>query len=71
VYSVATGPFWTPLIPSTFSAEKVKNFGTNTPMGRPGQPEELAAAYVLLGSDDSSYMTGQTIHINGGQFLTS
>lgn len=71
VNSVAPGPIWTPLIPSTFSAEKVKNFGTNTPMGRPGQPEELAAAYVLLGSDDSSYMTGQTIHINGGQFLTS
>ncbi|MBF0708148.1 SDR family oxidoreductase [Alkalihalobacillus hwajinpoensis] len=71
VNSVAPGPIWTPLIPSTFSAEKVKNFGTNTPMGRPGQPEELAAAYVLLGSDGSSYMTGQTIHINGGQFLTS
>jgi NAD(P)-dependent dehydrogenase (short-subunit alcohol dehydrogenase family) len=71
VNSVAPGPIWTPLIPSTFSAEKVKNFGTNTPMGRPGQPEELAAAYVLLGSDDSSYMTGQTIHINGGQFVTS
>ncbi|MYL64731.1 SDR family oxidoreductase [Bacillus hwajinpoensis] len=71
VNSVAPGPIWTPLIPSTFSAEKVKNFGTNTPMGRPGQPEELAAAYVLLGSDDSSYMTGQTIHINGGQYVTS
>jgi NAD(P)-dependent dehydrogenase (short-subunit alcohol dehydrogenase family) len=71
VNSVAPGPIWTPLIPSTFSAEKVKNFGTNTPMKRPGQPEELAAAYVLLGSDDSSYMTGQTIHINGGQFVTS
>ncbi|MGG1687905.1 SDR family oxidoreductase [Pseudalkalibacillus sp. NRS-1564] len=71
VNSVAPGPIWTPLIPSTFSAEKVKNFGTNTPMGRPGQPEELAVAYVLLGSDGSSYMTGQTIHINGGQFLTS
>lgn len=71
VNSVAPGPIWTPLIPSTFSAEKVKNFGTNTPMGRPGQPEELAAAYVLLGSDGSSYMTGQTIHINGGQYLTS
>ncbi|QHA91526.1 SDR family oxidoreductase [Bacillus sp. N1-1] len=71
VNSVAPGPIWTPLIPSTFSADKVKNFGTNTPMGRPGQPEELAAAYVLLGSDDSSYMTGQTIHINGGQFVTS
>lgn len=71
VNSVAPGPIWTPLIPSTFSAEKVKNFGTNTPMGRPGQPEELASAYVLLGSDGSSYMTGQTIHINGGQFITT
>ncbi|MCA0987768.1 SDR family oxidoreductase [Guptibacillus algicola] len=71
VNSVAPGPIWTPLIPSTFSSDKVKDFGTNTPMGRPGQPEELAAAYVLLGSDDSSYMTGQTIHINGGQFMSS
>lgn len=71
VNSVAPGPIWTPLIPSTFSADKVKNFGTNTPMARPGQPVELAAAYVLLGSDDSSYMTGQTIHINGGQFLST
>lgn len=71
VNSVAPGPIWTPLIPSTFSAEKVKNFGTNTPMGRPGQPVELASAYVLLGSDGSSYMTGQTIHINGGQFMSS
>lgn len=71
VNSVAPGPIWTPLIPSTFSADKVKNFGTNTPMGRPGQPEELAPSFVLLGSDDSSYMTGQTIHINGGQFLST
>ncbi|WP_377889659.1 SDR family oxidoreductase [Alkalihalobacillus sp. R86527] len=71
VNSVAPGPIWTPLIPSTFSSDKVKDFGTNTPMGRPGQPEELASAYVLLGSDDSSYMTGQTIHINGGQFMSS
>lgn len=71
VNSVAPGPIWTPLIPSTFSADKVKEFGTKTPMGRPGQPEELASAYVLLGSDDSSYMTGQTIHINGGQYVTT
>jgi NAD(P)-dependent dehydrogenase (short-subunit alcohol dehydrogenase family) len=71
VNGVAPGPIWTPLIPSTFSKQKVESFGTNTPMGRPGQPEELAASYVLLASDDSSYMTGQMIHINGGQFVTT
>lgn len=71
VNGVAPGPIWTPLIPSTFSAEKVKHFGTNTPMSRPGQPAELAPSYVLLASDDSSYMTGQMLHINGGQFVTN
>ncbi|WP_066388646.1 SDR family oxidoreductase [Neobacillus mesonae] len=71
VNGVAPGPIWTPLIPSTFDEEKVEKFGTNTPMGRPGQPAELAPAYVLLASDDSSYMTGQIIHINGGQFITT
>lgn len=71
VNGVAPGPIWTPLIPSTFSEQKVESFGTTTPMGRPGQPEELAASYVLLASDDSSYMTGQMIHINGGQFVTN
>jgi NAD(P)-dependent dehydrogenase (short-subunit alcohol dehydrogenase family) len=71
VNGVAPGPIWTPLIPSTFSKQKVESFGTNTPMGRPGQPEELAASYVLLASNDSSYMTGQMIHINGGQFVTN
>ena len=71
VNSVAPGPIWTPLIPSTFDASKVEEFGTDTPLGRPGQPAELAPAYVLLASDDSSYMTGQTIHINGGKYVTS
>ncbi|MDQ0300013.1 NAD(P)-dependent dehydrogenase (short-subunit alcohol dehydrogenase family) [Salibacterium salarium] len=68
---VAPGPVWTPLIPSTFPANQVANFGTNTPMGRPGQPSEHASAYVFLASDESSYMTGQSIHINGGDFISS
>ncbi|CAH1206764.1 General stress protein 39 [Paenibacillus plantiphilus] len=66
VNAVAPGPIWTPLIPSTFPAERVAKFGTDTPLGRPGQPSELAPAYVYLASDDSSYVSGQTIHINGG-----
>ncbi|MBD9515846.1 MULTISPECIES: SDR family oxidoreductase [unclassified Pseudomonas] len=66
VNAVAPGPIWTPLIPSTFDAEEVATFGTNTPMGRPGQPEELAPAYVYLASSDSSYVSGQVLHVNGG-----
>ncbi|WP_223068593.1 SDR family oxidoreductase [Paenibacillus caui] len=66
VNAVAPGPIWTPLIPSTFDEQKVKQFGADTPMKRPGQPEELAPAFVFLGCDDSSYMSGQTLHINGG-----
>ncbi|MFK8399722.1 SDR family oxidoreductase [Pseudomonas sp. BGr12] len=66
VNAVAPGPIWTPLIPSTFDAEDVATFGTNTPMGRPGQPEELAPAYVYLASSDSSYVSGQVLHVNGG-----
>ncbi|WP_335870028.1 SDR family oxidoreductase [Bacillus sp. 2205SS5-2] len=66
VNGVAPGPIWTPLIPSTFSAEKVATFGSNTPMGRAGQPCELAPAYVYLASEDSSYVSGQVIHVNGG-----
>ncbi|MFC0189155.1 SDR family oxidoreductase [Fictibacillus aquaticus] len=66
VNGVAPGPIWTPLIPSTFTEEKVGKFGQNTPMKRPGQPEELAPAYVYLASEDSSYVSGQIIHINGG-----
>ncbi|KHE71874.1 SDR family oxidoreductase [Halobacillus sp. BBL2006] len=71
VNGIAPGPIWTPLIPSTFDEEKVEQFGTNTPMGRPGQPVEHVGSYVLLASDDSTYMTGQFIHINGGMFTSS
>jgi NAD(P)-dependent dehydrogenase (short-subunit alcohol dehydrogenase family) len=69
VNAVAPGPIWTPLIPSTFTEEQVKTFGAETPMGRPGQPEELAPAYVYLACNDSSYMSGQVLHINGGTVL--
>lgn len=69
VNAVAPGPIWTPLIPSSFDAEKVKSFGKDVPLGRAGQPDELAAAYVFLACDDSSYMTGQTLHINGGELV--
>lgn len=67
VNAVAPGPIWTPLIPSTFSPSKVQKFGENTPMKRVGQPDEVAPAYVFLASDDSSYITGQTIHVDGGE----
>jgi NAD(P)-dependent dehydrogenase (short-subunit alcohol dehydrogenase family) len=66
VNGVAPGPIWTPLIPSTFDADKVEKFGANVPMERPGQPEEVAPAYVYLASSDSSYVSGQVIHVNGG-----
>ena len=66
VNGVAPGPIWTPLIPSTFPAEKVESFGKEAPMGRAGQPEEIAPSYVFLASDDSSYMSGQILHPNGG-----
>ncbi|MFV2047003.1 MULTISPECIES: SDR family oxidoreductase [Metabacillus] len=69
VNGVAPGPIWTPLIPSTFPADQVATFGSNVPMKRPGQPEELAPAYVFLASDDSSYMSGQMIHVNGGKIV--
>ncbi|MBU5441146.1 SDR family oxidoreductase [Paenibacillus sp. MSJ-34] len=71
VNAVAPGPIWTPLIPSSFSAERVATFGTDTPMKRAGQPFELAPAYVYLASDDSRYVTGETMHVNGGDFITS
>ncbi|KGP93220.1 short-chain dehydrogenase [Pontibacillus chungwhensis BH030062] len=71
VNGVAPGPIWTPLIPATFPEEEVDQFGTNTLMGRPGQPVEHVGSYVLLASDDSSYMTGQFIHINGGLYTSS
>ena len=66
VNAVAPGPIWTPLIPSTFPAKEVATFGSDVPLGRPGQPEEIAPSYVFLASDDSSYMTGQVLHPNGG-----
>ena len=71
VNMVAPGPIWTPLIPSSFETEKVEEFGTDTPMNRPGQPSELAGAYVLLASDDGTYITGQCIHVNGGMIMHS
>lgn len=67
VNAVAPGPIWTPLIPSTMPADKVKDFGKNTPIGRAGQPAELAATYVLLASDASSYTTGALYEITGGR----
>ncbi|GAB3780477.1 SDR family oxidoreductase [Spirosoma horti] len=66
VNCVAPGPVWTPLIPSTMPPEKVKNFGQDVPLKRAGQPAELAPIYVLLASDDSSYMTGSTVQVTGG-----
>ncbi|ALC80658.1 MULTISPECIES: SDR family oxidoreductase [Bacillus] len=69
VNGVAPGPIWTPLIPSTFTEKEVAEFGSTTPMQRPGQPAEIAPAYVYLASDDSSYVTGQVIHINGGSIV--
>jgi len=71
VNAVAPGPVWTPLIPSSFSADRVKNFGVDTPMKRAAQPFELAPAYVFLASNDSGYITGQMIHVNGGRMVTS
>ena len=69
VNAVAPGPIWTPLIPSTFDEEKVASFGGDTPMERAGQPVEVAPAFVYLASDDSSYVTGQVIHVNGGEII--
>lgn len=64
---MAPGPIWTPLVPSTMPEEKVKNFGGNTPLGRPGQPAELAPIYVLLASDDASYISGGRFAVTGGR----
>ena len=69
VNAVAPGPIWTPLIPSSF--DEVAEFGKSTPMERAGQPSEVAPAYVFLASEDSSYITGQVIHINGGEYMGS
>jgi NAD(P)-dependent dehydrogenase (short-subunit alcohol dehydrogenase family) len=69
VNGVAPGPVWTPLIPASFEADHVATFGSDVPMGRPAQPEEIAPAYVFLASDDASYMTGQVLHPNGGEII--
>lgn len=71
VNAVAPGPIWTPLIPSTFDNEKVEKFGKNTPMKRPGQPCEVATAFVYLASEDASYVTGQVLHVDGGMSMQS
>jgi NAD(P)-dependent dehydrogenase (short-subunit alcohol dehydrogenase family) len=69
VNAVAPGPIWTPLIPSTFSPEHVAEFGANTPMERPGQPDEVAPCFVFLATEASSYMSGQVLHPNGGRIV--
>jgi len=71
VNGVAPGPIWTPLIPSTFSAEQVAQFGKSTTLGRAGQPDEVAPSYVFLASADASYMTGQVLHPNGGEVVNA
>ncbi|HEX6388529.1 MAG TPA: SDR family oxidoreductase [Solirubrobacteraceae bacterium] len=69
VNAVAPGPIWTPLIPATFDAEQVEKFGKDTPMGRVGQPEEVAGCFVFLASQEASYIAGQVLHPNGGQVV--
>jgi len=69
VNAVAPGPVWTPLIPASYSAEKTAQHGDNAPMGRPGQPDEIAPCYIFLASADASYMTGQVMHPNGGTIV--
>lgn len=71
VNGVAPGPIWTPLIPSTFPEEKVETFGSDVPMKRAGEPSEVAPSYVFLASSDSSYMTGQVLHPNGGEIINA
>lgn len=67
--AVAPGPIWTPLIPASFDPDKVAQFGANQPLGRAGQPNEVASCHLFLASDDSSYMTGQVLHPNGGEIV--
>ncbi|MDY8108646.1 SDR family oxidoreductase [Fulvimarina sp. 2208YS6-2-32] len=69
VNGVAPGPIWTPFIPATMTDEKIKSFGSSTPIGRAGQPAELAPAYVYLASDDSTYVTGEVIAVTGGRLM--
>ena len=69
VNAVAPGPIWTPLIPASFDRRRVATFGSDVPLGRAGEPAEVAPCYVLLASDDGSYMTGQVLHPNGGEIV--
>lgn len=69
VNAVAPGPIWTPLIPASFSEEHVESFGSNTPLVRAGHPSEVAPSFVFLAARDASYITGQTLHPNGGQIV--
>ncbi len=69
VNAVAPGPIWTPLIPASFDEQKVAQHGASAPMERPGQPNEVAPAYVFLASEEASYITGQVIHVNGGTIV--
>ena len=71
VNAVAPGPIWTPLIPATFPKDKVESFGSKVPLGRPGEPGEVAPSYVFLACKDSSYMTGQVLHPNGGEIVNA
>jgi NAD(P)-dependent dehydrogenase (short-subunit alcohol dehydrogenase family) len=71
VNGVAPGPVWTPLIPASFSKEHVDEFGTKVPLGRPGEPSEVAPSYVFLASSDASYITGQFLHPNGGEIINT
>ncbi|MBA3958713.1 MAG: glucose 1-dehydrogenase [Parachlamydiaceae bacterium] len=71
VNGVAPGPIWTPLIPSTFKGKKIETFGSDVPMKRAGEPAEVAPCYVFLASDDSSYITGQILHPNGGEIINT
>ena len=69
VNAVAPGPIWTPLIPASFDADSVAKFGKDTPLGRAGQPNEVAPCHLFLACEDSSYMTGQVLHPNGGEMV--
>lgn len=71
VNGVAPGPIWTPLIPASFPQDQVEEFGEDVPLGRPGEPKEVAPSYVFLASDDASYMTGQFLHPNGGEIVNT
>ena len=69
VNAVAPGPIWTSLIPASFDADKVEGFGSDQPLGRVGQPDDVAPSFIFLASDDASYMTGQVLHPNGGEVV--